>query len=204
MRILYFFSSLSLLTCLYACENQQKQVKQDTIINTAKAESPKNPVKQDNSNKAALLKIPGESTASYLINIPEGWTTRDTVFMGASLKYMISTKSPEGEAPHITVLLTALNGANVEDYTSKSMAYMKEVFPDAVSLGEDAFKTVDSIHVRWFSYSRKEGGVERESVCYVISLRDYAYIITGATNKGYLKKYRELFDQTAQSFRVEN
>jgi hypothetical protein len=138
---------------------------------------------------------------NYTIKVPDDWTIRDTIMQdGMRIRFFLSPKSLSKDYPAGSILIASMEGRNINEFTSRNMNYLKSNMPGITILERG---NIDSSKYdgRWFTYMKEQNGVVRDMINYIISLNDFAYMITCGSNKGSISKYRAIFDKIAMSFK---
>lgn len=114
---------------------------------------------------------------------------------------MLAPDSLDYERPRVNILISSMEGREIDNFTARNMNSLKENMQGIILLEKDTIN-ISSISARWFTYTKEQNGVVRDMINYIIPVRGFAYMITCGTNKGSMKKYRLIFDQIARSFRA--
>jgi hypothetical protein len=152
------------------------------------------------TNPISLEENPQEPNYDYKINVPIGWELRDTTIQGLRMRFILAPDSLDYEKPRVNILIAAMGGKEIDDFTTTNMNYLKANMPETVLQDRGSIK-VSAINGRWFTYTREQNGIVRDMINYIIPGREFAYMITCGTNRGSMIKYRAVFDQIAQSFK---
>lgn len=143
-----------------------------------------------------------EPNFNYLVEAPEGWTIRDTIMQGGlKIRLLFSPKSLQADFPAGNVLITWMDGQNIDDFTNRNINYLKANMSSVVIFEKG---NIDSTAYggQWYTYSKEQNGIVRDMINYIIPFNGFAYMITCGCNEGSIKKYRATFDKIAKSFRL--
>lgn len=142
-----------------------------------------------------------EPNFNYVIEVPEGWTIRDTIVLdGLKSRFLLSPQSLSADYPVGNILIANMEGRNIDDFTTRNMNYLKSNAP-GITILERGNIVSSNYNGRWFTYTREQNGIVRDVINYIIPLNGFAYMITCGTKKGSMNKYRETFDKIAKSFK---
>lgn len=184
MKSAILFVSLLCTFCCSLCQNTKKPTTQDTNFETDKIRNQQLP------------------NFNYSVKLPENWITVDTVMGdGLRIKFLIAPQILDSDLPRGNVLISFMNGDNLNYFTTKNIENLKSTTAGIVILERG---NLDSClyGCEWFTYTKEQNGKIREMINYIIPYRGYAYMITCGVNRGVISKYRLIFDQIAQSIKV--
>jgi PsbP-like protein len=142
-----------------------------------------------------------EPNFNYVVEVPNDWTIRDTIMQdGMRIRFLLSPQSLRADYPAGNVLIASMDGRNINDYTTRNVNYLKSNMPGTIILERG---NIDSTVYsgQWFTYTKKQNGIVRDMINYIIPLNGFAYMITCGSNKGSINKYRATFDKIARSFK---
>ncbi|HTO14659.1 MAG TPA: PsbP-related protein [Edaphocola sp.] len=140
---------------------------------------------------------------NYVVEVPDDWTIRDTVMLDSMrIRFLFSPQSLSADYPAGNILVVSMEGRNIDDFTTRNINYLQSNMPGIVILERG---NIDSTiyNGEWFTYTKEQNGVARDMINYIIPLNGFAYMITCASNKGSIDKYRTTFDKIAHSFIVK-
>lgn len=142
-----------------------------------------------------------EPNFNYVIEVPEDWTTRDTVMQdGMRIRFILPPHSLNADNPAGNILIASMEGRNINDFTTRNMNYLKSSMSGIIILERGDIDS--SIYTgQWFTYTKEQNGIVRDMINYLIPLNGFAYMITCGTNKGTMNKYRAIFDKITKSFK---
>ena len=163
--------------------------------------------KQTDSN-AILKKVAekyGDRVGNYkfTVQIPNDWIRTDTTIQGLKLTLIQKKKQDDHFGPNINVLDEFIGNRSPADYVKASQKYMVDNMPGITILENGE---IDSANVKgiWYSYSKFKNGKTRDLIMYCITVNEVAFNFTCAVNQGGLIKYRQIFEQIAESVKIEN
>jgi hypothetical protein len=145
--------------------------------------------------------VAGKPHFDYTFEIPEGWTTRDTVMKdGMKIRLISAPQSLAADNPSGNVLIASMNGDNIDDFTTKNINYLEKNMAGVTILTRG---NIDSsvYQGKWFRYIKEHNGTVRDMISYLVPVKGFAYIITCGSNKGSFDTYRPVFDKIAWSFK---
>jgi hypothetical protein len=138
---------------------------------------------------------------NYLIDVPNGWTTRDTIMQdGMRIRFLQPSQPLRDDYPAGNILIANMEGRDIEEFTTRNINYLESNMPGTIILDRG---NIDSTKYngQWFTYTKEQNGIIRDMINYIIPLNGFAYMITCGTSKGSMIKYRETFDKIAKSFK---
>jgi hypothetical protein len=141
-----------------------------------------------------------EPNYNYVIEVPKEWTIRDTIMNGIKIRFLLSPQSLNVDHPIGNVIISSMEGRNIDEFTTRNMEYLKLNLPGTTILKRGEYKS-STYKGQWFTYTKVQNGVVRDMINYIIPLKGYAYMITCGSNKGSIEKYRAIFDKIAESFK---
>ncbi len=150
--------------------------------------------------QSTQIAIGREPNYNYVIEVPQGWTTRDTTLNGVRFRFLLSPPSLTADRPMGNIIIASMEGRNIADFTTRNMAYLKSKLQGTVILERGNIES-SSYNGQWFTYTKIQNGIVRDMINYIIPLNGYAYMITCGSNKGSIDKYRAIFDKIAKSFK---
>lgn len=142
-----------------------------------------------------------EPNFNYTVDLPHNWTIRDTIMQGGlRVRFLLPPESLKTDYPAGNVLITIMNGQNINDFTTNNVNYLKKNMSGIIILERG---NIDSTmyNGQWYTYTKDQNGEVRDMINYIIPLNGFAYMITCGTKKGSMNKYRETFDKIAKSFK---
>ena len=147
---------------------------------------------------------PGTNQApnyNYTVDVPDDWIIRDTIMQdGLRVRFLLPPESLKTDYPAGNVLITIMNGQDINDFTTNNVNYLKTNMSGIIILERG---NIDSTmyNGQWYTYTKDQNGVVRDMINYIIPLNGFAYMITCGTKKGSMNKYRDTFDKIAKSFK---
>lgn len=177
--------SFILVTCIILLSSCKNQTSKETQVNPGES---KQTVK------------PAEPNFNYTVEPPQNWTLYDTVIQGLKIRFVYPPASLSEDNPMVNIIITHMEGRNIDDFTFRNMDYLKGNLPGTVLLERGNIDTTKNAG-QWFTYIKEQNGITRDMINYIIPLNGFAYMITCGTNKGTMAKYRLTFDRVAKSFK---
>ncbi len=161
-------------------------------------------VKQNSDTSNSVPKnLPShEPNFNYLVEAPEGWTIYDTTMQGGlKVRLLFSPKILQADFPTGNILITWMDGNNIEAFTNNNMKYLKANMPSVIIVNKG---NIDSTEYggQWYTYTKEQNGIVRDMINYIIPFDGFAYMITCGCNTGSMEKYRATFDKIAKSFKI--
>ena len=166
--------------------------------------------KNDNQNdpNKIIKKIAdtyGDKIGNYKfsVRIPTEWSRHDTTIQGLKVTLIQKKKEDDNFAPNINVLDEFIGTRNPADYVQASKKYLLENMPGIKILENGEIDSADIKGV-WYSYSKFKNGKTRDMIMYCIVINGVAFDFTCAVNQGGLLNYQPIFEQIAESIKLEN
>ena len=140
-----------------------------------------------------------EPNYNYSIQVPQGWTIRDTITQGLKVKFITSPILLKNDNPHGNILIGYMEEKDLEEFTTQNIRNLEAGLPVVIQ-ERGKFKT-ESVSGQYFTYILESNGLATERIFYIVPVNDYAYMFTFGTRKGTMKKYRNVFDKIVLSFK---
>lgn len=156
--------------------------------------------KATNFNQSSEAGIPQKPNYNYTIKSPRGWAMYDTVMEGLKVRLLKAPASLGKDNPLVNVIIASMKNSDIDDFTWQNMDYLKKNMENIILL-EKGHMYLPGINARWFTYTKEQDGITREMINYIIPVGGFAYMITCGVNAGKLSKYRQVFDEIANSFK---
>lgn len=155
----------------------------------------------DTSNSVSDNLSIHEPNFNYKVEVPKDWTVYDTLMQGGlKIRLIFSSKKSQADFPAGNILISWMDGNNIEDFRENNIKYLKANSPDITILNKGNIESTE-YGGQWFTYTKIQDGVVRDMVNYIIPFDGFAYMITCGCNKGTMYKYRTTFDKIARSFK---
>jgi hypothetical protein len=138
---------------------------------------------------------------NYRIEVPKEWEIRDTIMDGIKIRLLLSPQSLTADRPVGNIIISAMKGQGIAEFTTRNMEYLKLNMPGTIILKRGKYEST-TYKGEWFTYTKVQNGITRDMINYIIPVNGYAYMITCGSNKGSIEKYRAIFDEIAKSFKV--
>ena len=161
-------------------------------------------VKQNSDTSNSVPKnLPNhEPNFNYIVEVPDSWAIYVTVMQeGLKVRFLFPQQKLQPDLPNGNVLITWMDGKNIDDFTDNNIRYLKANMPGITIINKGS---IDSTEYggQWYTYTKEQNGVVRDMINYIIPYDGFAYMITCGCNKGSMEKYRAAFDKIAKSFKV--
>jgi hypothetical protein len=152
-------------------------------------------------NKAESAPGINAGSGNFDINTPAGWQRSDTV-MGKIRALLMTTSSPNPRfRTNISVVSDSLRGLTPDDYVRGTLSSLATYVQQFSFMGQGK-RSIDGRTACWLHYAQSPGGIALEDICYIVSDKGIAYIITCSAIKGQLLRNRQSFEQAITSFRI--
>ncbi len=157
--------------------------------------------------RPASAKEPGRFYGSYWdgfsLKFPEGWEIKEK-FEGTRVAALAPRKGEKDwYQENICVLYERIpSKVSTDEYMNLSVQYMYQMMP-GVKIGKQGETEIDGREARWLTFSHSIGPYKLKGVGYVVIKGNRAYVIVCNTTSKAYSKYKDEFDEVAQSFRFE-
>ncbi|PZR37650.1 MAG: hypothetical protein DI538_11960 [Azospira oryzae] len=142
-----------------------------------------------------------EPDYNYVLEVPDGWTIRDTTMPGGlKIRFLLSPISLSADYPAGNVVIALMEGRTIDEFTTRNMDYLKSNM-EGITIIERGNIDSTTYNGQWFTYTKDQNGVVRDMINYIIPLNGFAYMITFGANQGSMHKHRTTFDKIARSFK---
>lgn len=138
---------------------------------------------------------------NYSITPPDGWTIKDSIMSGLRVKMIQAPDTLIEDLPAINILVALMGDRQIDEFLEKNMITLEQKGKGTVLLKKGSID-ISSINSRWFTYTSTMNGRKRDVINYIIPDQGFAYMITCGVKAGRMVKYRQLFERTAKSFRL--
>jgi hypothetical protein len=136
---------------------------------------------------------------NFAIGKPAGWRRVDTLLgkIGALILDTPSTHS--GFRTNISIVSDSMRGLSADNYLGGAINNIA-AYAQQFSLIGKGIRPVAGRSAHWVHYSENADGTDLENICYIITDKGIAYIITCSALKGQLLQNFTAFERTIQSF----
>lgn len=181
-KLLFFFSLLALNSC-----NSQSNYKKvaDEIATIAQEPTNMNTGKE-----------------KYILDVPEGWTTKHKNAYGVDMYFLLAPKTKEDPNTNINVVTESMQNLSFDNYKTGMMESIKNSIPSASILAQGDM-SADGIKGGWYSYTMESHEIKATLVSYIFPKNGIAYIITAGTQDKDAVRYRNTFDLVAKSLKFD-
>ncbi len=163
--------------------------------------------KQDDPNKIIkkVAETYGDKVGNYkfIVHFPNDWARKDTSIQGLKVTLIQKKKEDDNFAPNINILNEFIGNRNPADYVESSKKYLVANMP-GITILENGEINSTNVKGIWYSYSKFKNGKTRDMIMYCIVVNGVAFNFTCAVNQGGLLKYKPIFEQIAESIKLEN
>jgi hypothetical protein len=135
----------------------------------------------------------------FAVRVPPGWRRVDTL-LGNIHAVVLDTASANARFRTIVSIVSdSMRGLSPDKYLAGTINGLAAYVPQFSLIGQGVRPLAgDSAH--WIHYSQDRGGTHLESICYIITHSDVAYIVTCSALKGRLVESFPAFERTIRSF----
>ena len=181
----YFTFLLSQLLLSQGCNNSKSKEATETV-------------KQKANTGSIQTKVP-----DIQFTLPPHWFRTDTIVNEAPVCLLMKGNPDDNFKPIINTNTEYMNGRTHQEYMVAAQSGLTSIVT-GVELLKKGELEISGNKCLWYNYYRTRGEIKRYMIFYSIPVNGTAYTITAAVNAEGLEKYRPIFDQIVQSFRLVN
>lgn len=194
MNKIFFLGATAVLLFATSCKTDNKKLNKDDA---------KPMTNEEILEKASTSKNINVGDKVYLVDIPNGWTTKDTSINNLKFYFLVAPTSDADFRTNINIINESMQGISFDEYKKKTIESMKHYMPNVEILESGDMKASD-LAGSWFHYNLTQSGIKLGIINYTFPKDGIAYIITATTKAENLDKYRITFDAVAKSFHLKN